>query len=132
MSAPTACVARLAYRCGYRSEKSLVNFALAAWLNPVSDVERSYRFRCYGDRYSWPYRQFPEGNFLAGADIAMDTLGPYSVFQDLELAQKYIAYRDMVHNNRQRLICEGDIELSLSDGLSVDQLIERLRRSGCI
>ncbi len=125
-------VASLAYRCGYRSEKSLANFALAAWLHHISDVEKSYRFRCYGDKYSRPLGQRQEGNFLAGADVVMDALGPYSVFQDWELAQKYFAYRKIVRNNRQRLLCEDDIGLSLSDELSFDEIIGLLRHTGCI
>lgn len=125
-------VVRLAYRCGYRTYESLSNLALATWLQPISEVQRSYRFRCYGDRYSGAAAGFPRGNFLAGADIAMDNLGPFSVFQDWETARKYIAYREIVLNNRGRLLCESEIEVPLSNDFDYTDKIELLRDGNCI
>lgn len=124
-------VVRMAYRCGYRTDESLANLALATWLLPISDVQESHRFRCYGDRYSWA-SGLPQGNFLAGADIAMDILGPFSVFQDWGLAQKYIAYRKIVRNNRERMICEEAFETPLANEFSYDEKIELLRDADCI
>lgn len=124
-------VVRLAYRCGYRTDESLANLALATWLLPISDVQRSHRFRCYGDRYSLTLGA-PQGNFLAGADIVMDNLGPFSVFQDWDLAQKYIAYRNIVQTNRERMICEETFDILLTDEFSYDEKIEMLRDGDCI
>ncbi|MEM9581825.1 MAG: hypothetical protein AAGA08_01810 [Pseudomonadota bacterium] len=123
-------VAKLAYLCGYRTDVSLSNLALATWIQPISDVRGSDRFRCYGDRYSWGSGS-PQGNFLAGADIVMDNLGPYSVFHDWKIAQRYIAYRNIVQTNRQRLICEDDIEIPLSNDFSYDDKVELLREGDC-
>ncbi|WP_299928310.1 hypothetical protein [uncultured Pelagimonas sp.] len=123
-------VAKLAYLCGYRTDESLSNLAFATWIQPISDVQRSFRFRCYGDRYSLGSGT-PHGNFLAGADVVMDNLGPYSVFQDWEITQRYIAYRNIVLTNRERLICEDDIETPLSNEFSYDDKVELLRDGDC-
>lgn len=124
-------VARMAYRCGYRTEVTLANIALATWLLPASDVQESYRFRCYGDRHSWAHG-LPEGNFLAGADIVVDSLGPFSVFQDWELAQRYVAYRKIVLANRQRMICEEAFGMPLATDFSYDEKVALLRDADCI
>ncbi len=124
-------VAKMAYLCGYRTDESLSNLALATWLQPISDVQRSDRFRCYGDGFSWASTH-PIGNFLAGADIAMDNLGPFSVFQDWETARKYIAYREIVLKNRLRSLCESDMKVLFSEDFDYFDVLEFLRSGDCI